>query len=238
MNDSIDQVIRQYIDFINSQVGVYMDALAGFSGHYTRTEIKIQRIYRNKNKRVSDEGHPVFVYAQYEDPSQQKFIHNRIIRAKDYISDNSPGGLNEQQLSHAVIVFLFTYWEKEIRPRLATLKNCELTEIKSEIMGDLRILRNVILHSNGVIHKDKFNDLKKIKDMFIIDAPVRVSYIGMHRIFVLIKQDCARMLFEWVGTPSAPVKPDEVSEIMIDQTGGFFVSTNTGRNFKFENPNR
>jgi hypothetical protein len=107
MRESADQVIRQYIDFVNNQVGVYMDALAGFAGHYTRTEIKMQRILRKEKTRLSDEGHPVSVYAQYEDPSQQKFIHNRIIRAKDYLSNNSPGGSNEQQHSHAVIVFLF-----------------------------------------------------------------------------------------------------------------------------------
>lgn len=186
MSESTDQVIRQYIDFVNNQVGVYMDALAGFAGHYARTEISMQRILKKEKLRPNDESHPVLVYTQYEDPSQQKFIHNRIIRAKDYISNNSPGGFNEQQHSHAVIVFLFTYWEDEIRPRLANLKNCGLNEIKSEIMGDLRIVRNVILHSKGIIRNDKFNELKKLKDMFIVNEPVHVSYVGMHHIFVLI----------------------------------------------------
>ena len=238
MRESADQVIRQYIDFVNNQVGVYMDALAGFAGHYTRTEIKMQRIFRKEKTRLSDEGHPVFVYDQYEDPSQQKFIHNRIIRAIDYLSNNSPGGSNEQQLSHAVIVFLFTYWEDEIRLRLAVLKDCELNEIKSDIMGDLRILRNVILHSKGIIRNDKYNELKKLNDMFVVDEPVLFSYVCMHRIFVLIKQDCARMLFEWIGETNMPVQPEEVAEISIDETGSFFVTTNSGKTFKREAPNR
>ena len=238
MRESVDQVIRQYIDFVNHQVGVYMDALAGFAGHYARTEIKMQRILRKEKTSRSDEGHPVLVYVSYEDPSQKKSIHNRIIRAKDYLSINSPGGSNEQQHSHAVLVFLFTYWEDEIRPRLAALKKINLQEIRSDIMGDLRILRNVILHSKGIIRRDKYNELKKLKDMFVVDQLVHVSYEGMHRIFVLIKQDCARMLFEWIGETNMPVQPEEIAEISIDQTGSFFVTSNTGRTFRREAPNR
>lgn len=237
MKESVDQVIREYIDFVNQQVGVYMDALAGFAGHNTRVEIKLQHILRKEKSRIGDDGHPVFVYTSYEDPSQKKSIHNRIIRAKDYLSINSPGGSNEQQHSQAVLVFIFTYWEDEIRPRLATLKNIELQEIKSDIMGDLRILRNVILHSKGIIRRDKHNELKKLSDMFVVDQPVHVSYEGMHRIFVLIKQDCARMLFEWIGETDMPVQPEEIADIAIDQTGSFFVQNHKGRVFRRENTN-
>lgn len=31
--ESFDSIIKEYIDFVNQQVGVYMDALAGFAGH-------------------------------------------------------------------------------------------------------------------------------------------------------------------------------------------------------------
>lgn len=231
MKESVEQVIRQYIDFVNNQVGVYMDALAGFAGHYTRIELKVQRILRKANSRRDDKGHQVLVYASYEDPSQQISIHNRIIRARDYLSANSPGGSNEQQHSQAVLVFLFTYWEDEIRPRLAKLKNIELQEIRSNIMGDLRILRNVILHSKGIIRREKHKELKKLSDMFVVDQPVHVSYEGMHRIFVLIKQDCARMLFEWLGETDTPVQPEEVADVAIDHTGSLFVKNDTGRLF-------
>ena len=33
MAESFDDVVREYIDFVNQQVGMYMDALAGFAGH-------------------------------------------------------------------------------------------------------------------------------------------------------------------------------------------------------------
>jgi len=31
-----DEVVREYIDFVNEQVGAYMSALAGFAGHHAR----------------------------------------------------------------------------------------------------------------------------------------------------------------------------------------------------------
>jgi hypothetical protein len=217
VGEAFDDVIREYIDFVNRQVGVYMDALAGFAGHQIRIERQVHRINRPVESHVDSKGQRVVVYTSYEDPTQPDVIHNRIIRAIDYIAANSQGGSNEQQHSEAVLVFLFTYWEDEIRPRLAASKSVELQEIRSDIMGDLRILRNVILHSKGIIGPEKHKALKKLRDMFVVDQPVHLSYGGMHRIFVLIKQDCARMLFEWLGVKDSPIQPEEMVDLAIQK---------------------
>jgi len=217
MSESFDHAIREYIDFVNRQVGVYMDALAGFAGHRTRIERQVHRISRPVSSHVDEKGQRVVVYASYEDPSQPDVIHNRIIRASDYIATNSPGGSNEQQHSQAVLVFLFTYWEDEIRPRIAALKSVESREIRSDIMGDLRTLRNVILHSKGIMRREDYQKLKKLGDMFAIDQPVHIPYESMHQIFVLIKQDCARMLFEWKGVTDAPIQPEEIVDVAIQK---------------------
>lgn len=217
MSEAFDDVIREYIEFVNRQVGVYMDALAGFAGHHTRIERQVHRISRPVNSHIDNTGQRVVVYTSYEDPAQPDIIHNRIIRAAEYMAANSEGGSNEQQHAQAVLVFLFTYWEDEIRPRLATSKSVELEEIRSDIMGDLRILRNVILHSKGIIRPEKYKDLKKLNNMFVVDQPVHVSYEDMHRIFVLIKQDCARMLFEWLGVKDTPIQPEEMVDLAIQK---------------------
>jgi hypothetical protein len=84
-------------------------------------------------------------------------------------------------------------------------------------MGDLRILRNVILHSKSILRLDKQKELRKLADMFAVDQPLHLSYEGMHQIFVLIKQDCGRMLFEWLGVKGAPITPEEVLDIAIQR---------------------
>ncbi len=215
MTEAFDDVIREYIDFVNRQVHVYMDALAGFAGHHTRVERQVHRINRPVKSRVDNTGQRVVVCASYEDPTQPDVILNRIIRASDYISANSENGSNAQQHSQAILVFLFAYWDEEIRPRLAALKKVEPREIESDVMGDLRLLRNDILHNKSIISPKTYNGLRKLSDMFVADQPVHIPYENMHKIFVLIKQDCARMLFEWLGVKDAPIQPEDIKDIAI-----------------------
>ena len=165
MSEHYDDVVREYIDFVNKQVGTYMDALAGFAGHYTRVQRQVHRISRPVGKRQQN-GETIIVHASYEDPSKPDIIHNRIVRADTYIEANSPCGSNEQRHARAIVVFLFTYWEDEIRPRLATAKGVSVNDIESDIMGDLRILRHAILHAKSSIRPDEHRRLKVVGSMF------------------------------------------------------------------------
>jgi len=215
MEQNFDLIIREYIDFVNAQVGVYMDALAGFAGHRVRVERQVHRVNRPSRIKKAEDGTNIVVWASYEDPSQPDIIHNRIIRTEEYIKANSPHGSNEQQHSQAILVFLFTYWEDEIRPKLAASINKNVNAIRSDIMGDLRIIRNVILHSKGILRQDKYKELCKLNNMFSVDETVHPSYDDMHKIFVLIKQDCARMLFEYLGTSPPGFTHEDISDLAI-----------------------
>jgi hypothetical protein len=66
--NSADYIIREYIDFVNQQVGVYMDAMAGFAGHHARVERQVCRVMRKSKLKENDEQ--PMVWASYEDPSK------------------------------------------------------------------------------------------------------------------------------------------------------------------------
>ena len=180
MSEPFDTVIREYIDFINQQIGVYMDALAGFEGHRTRVGRQVHRVNRATKIPKDQNGETVVVWSCYEDPTKPDIILNRVIKADDYVAANSIGGVNEQQQARSFLIFLFTYWEDEIRPRLFSAKDVELNEIRSDIMGDLRILRHAILHAKSIVRKDEYNRLKKLQHMFQADKVVQFSYEDMH----------------------------------------------------------
>ncbi len=217
MNEAFDDVIREYIDFVNQQVGVYMDALAGFAGHYARVERQVHRVNRPVRSEIDGAGQQVVVWASYEDPTNPDVIHNRIIRAEDYLAANATGGSNEQQHAKAIVVFLFASWEDEIRPRLAAARGVTVHDIRCDAMGDLRILRNVILHAKSIMRSDKHADLKKLGELFPVDRPIRLSYESMQKIFVVVKQDCGRLLLEWLGVKDAPIQPEEIVDIAIQK---------------------
>ena len=100
---------------------------------------------------------------------------------------------------------------------ISKAKGVPVNEIRCDAMGDLRILRNVILHSKSIMRADKHAELKKLSGLFTVDEPLALSYEGMHKIFVAVKQDCGRLLFEWLGVTDAPIKPEEIADIAIQK---------------------
>ncbi len=95
MSEKLDDIIHEYIDFVNKQVCVYMDAMSGFAGNKVLIERQVHRISKATGIRYNKCGNKVVMRTSYEDPSQPGVIHQRILRVKDHISDNSPGGSNE-----------------------------------------------------------------------------------------------------------------------------------------------
>jgi hypothetical protein len=217
MAEKFDDVISEYIDFVNRQVGVYMDAMAGFAHNKVKIERQVHRVSRAIGARLNEWGQPVVVWSSYEDPSQPDIIHNRIVRADEYLAANSPGGSNEQQHVRAVLIFLVTYWECSIRPRLANAKGVARNDIKSGAMGDLTIVRNAILHANGVIRISEHKRINLLSRIFPPEKVVFVSYDDMHRVFYTIKQDVARLMFDWLGIQDAPFDPSELRGIAIQR---------------------
>lgn len=216
MTERFDDVMSEFLAFVDQQVGMYIDALAGFAGHHTQVELQVHRVNRPIEKRIED-GMQVVVWASYEDPTKPDIIHNRIIRAGDYLRANAPGGSNEQQHARAVLIFLFTFWEDQYRPRLASAKNVELNRVKSDVMGDLRIIRHAILHAKGIVRSEEHRRIRKLGHLVPVNMPIDLPSEVMREIFMLIKQDCARLMFDWLGIKDAPVRPEELVGFAIQR---------------------
>jgi hypothetical protein len=116
-------VLRGFIDFLNRQVGVYCDCLAGFYGNKVRVERQVARVTRPVSRRIEN-GQPVIVWASLEDLTRPNVIHHRIMRADEFIRANSEAAFNEQQVCWSIIVFVFAYWDEEIRPQIAKIQRC------------------------------------------------------------------------------------------------------------------
>lgn len=211
-----DDVVKEFIDFVNLQVGVYMNSIAGFSGAKMQMERQVARILRAQSRKKDARGDQVITHQSFEDPQRPDVVHSRIVTAENFIKENSPGGVNQRQLSYSVIVFIYTYWEDEIRPRLAKAVGKDDKSVTSDIMGDLRCIRNSILHTKGVFTPEWHGKLMVLKDCFAEDEQIEISYELMHQIFVKIKQGCAKLLFEWLGV-------DPEGQFDIDQLKGLAI---------------
>jgi hypothetical protein len=216
MKEGFDSILRDYIEFVDRQSGMYMDALSGFAGNRKEIERQVHLASHAVRTSLGSDGVPVIMRASYEDPTKPDVIHQRIIKVVDYLAENADGGSHEQQHAQAVIVFLYTYWELETRPRLAAIKGCDPNEITSPIMGELRVLRNVILHAQGIVRADKLRSMPKLGNWFVVDQLIQVSFENMKQIFIWLHQACALLLFERMNIPDAKEKAAQIVTLAFE----------------------
>jgi hypothetical protein len=210
------EILRGFIDFLNREVGVYSACLAGFEGNRVRIERQIARAQHAVSRGV-EHGHPTIVYASVEDPKRPDVIHHRIVKADEFIAENSQSGFNEQQTCWGIVVFIFTFWDDEIRPQIAKVRGVPPKDVRVDALGDLRILRNSIVHRRGRLSADDHAKLKIMAGLFRAESYLTFSHEQMHQVFVHIKQAIAALILEYTGhLPGAP-DPNSLVDIAISR---------------------
>ena len=211
-------ILRDFIDFINNQVGVYMDCLAGFEGNIVRIHRQVARVQRPVGRQIVD-GQPVMMYASVEDLGAPDVIHHRIVRAQDFLSVNAEAGFNEQQVCWSIVVFLFAYWEEQARPRIAAVRGVKLDDVKVDALGDLRLIRNSIIHEKGVLLSEDHARLKRVAALLKPDRKISFTHDQMHALFIALKQAIAELILSYTGhLPGAP-DPSRIVDIAIQNAG-------------------
>jgi hypothetical protein len=59
-------------------------------------------------------------------------------------------GPAETRLGHQWIAYVFAGWQEGFRPRLAACHGCPKADLRYPVLGDLRHLRNDVIHHRGV----------------------------------------------------------------------------------------
>lgn len=209
-------VLREFIEFVNRQVGVYCDCLSGFQGNKVRVERQMPCLQKPTSRRIED-GQPVITYVSVEDPARPDVLHQRIIRADDYIKVNSEAAYNEQQVCWAIVVFIFATWDEEIRSRIARIRGVEPNTIRLDEMGDLRILRKAIIHNSGIVTAAEHAKLKKMTDICQPDMKLAFTHDQMHTLFVHVKRSIGRLMtWPFAHLPGAP-DPDSIVGVAISK---------------------
>jgi hypothetical protein len=208
-------ILRCFIDFVNRQVGVYCDCLASFRGNKVRIERQVPRALHPVGRRV-ESGRPVIVHASVEDPKSPDVIHHRIVRADEFISANSEAGFNEQQLCWSIIVFIYAYWDEEIRLQIAKVRGVATGDVVLDELGDLRILRRSIVHNGGSVSTAEYSKLKLMTSLCRPGEKIALTHDQMHHVFVYVKQAVGRLILEYTGQlPGAP-DPTDIVGVAIE----------------------
>ena len=158
--------IDDYIFIIDGIYGATFDATYGFS-------LQLQEIIDEQeiatSALLSDEEKHALIYEldkktlTYSHTGQQVPAHATTIG--NYKIRNCSAGPNYRWITNMATVSIFEYWEATFRAEIAKLLGIGKDELLIDELGDLRLLRNAILHKLGRGTKDlekakKFNWFK------------------------------------------------------------------------------
>lgn len=148
------KVLHEFLLLSRDLVGVYFDATVGFYRNRIGLEKDQLRMFEKFHK-----NDPNYTLEQLDDApymygegdpnvSMPEIFHYSI--QKEYKQRNSEDGKNYQFIGNMCLITIYQYWEDFYRGELAKSYSIEKDELKSDLFGDIRLIRHSIIHHNSV----------------------------------------------------------------------------------------
>ncbi|VVT49259.1 hypothetical protein UYSO10_2734 [Kosakonia radicincitans] len=84
------------------------------------------------------------------------------VSMNDLILKGGRDGELSDSLSKLFIVHFYTLWNDKYRPSIAKCLNIKNNDLKCDFFGEIRIIRNAIVHGNSKLTDDDISKLKKL----------------------------------------------------------------------------
>jgi hypothetical protein len=182
-------IIKEYIKILDSIYGVFLDGCQGFSSAKSLFE-KSQLLTLEKNKRLHEDNQhkkgvhynlsikefdaSCMIYSKGKKGESDYRVLHYCPTQGEYKRRNSPDGENYRFIGNMALISIYEYWESSCRNKVAAFYGVKQKQIKSEIFGDLRLIRNSIIHHAGIalpeIEKCKRFNWYKNGDTIFIDG--------------------------------------------------------------------
>jgi hypothetical protein len=134
----VAQLAAGLVAEINGAYGLYLDATSGFKENVARI---VSTGAKDDTQLLMGKGAP-------NDPANV-LQHQTTVGI--YKARNRHDGPNSSRLARYLIVIVYELWEAEYRGAIAEAVGIARDDLKSPVFGDLRLLRNAILHKKGVL---------------------------------------------------------------------------------------
>jgi hypothetical protein len=135
--------IFEFEEIVNMIVGVYYDATIGFD------------IYQDRLRKIQPNSSPSTSLSYGDtnpDDPVAKVEHSALF--SEVISRNTQTGSNFRFIGNMCLISIYQYWEDDYRKKIAELLGKKKNALKEPIMGDMRLLRNSIIHHRAITKKE------------------------------------------------------------------------------------
>ena len=139
---AVQRALEEFIDECHSAFICYFGAVMGMDN---TKDILAQEYERNS---------PVTI--EFSDNDATDLVRTRIL-GNAAIEMFSSGGRFERLQSRSLVIAIFTEWEAVTRRKLATLLGVKTDDIKSDLLGGWRCLRNWLVHKDGDAEEQYFD---------------------------------------------------------------------------------
>lgn len=97
-------------------------------------------------------------------PGEADYI--AVVNVNNIIERSKKFGDFEDIISKQTFFYIYTIWDVKYRKLMAKELNTETRNIKCDILGDVRLLRNEIAHKNATLSKEIHGSLLVLQDLF------------------------------------------------------------------------
>ncbi|WP_226367831.1 hypothetical protein [Pseudonocardia sp. ICBG162] len=155
--ETVDSIMGEFHTFLNDAAGVLGYALTGVQ----LSSLQFEASCKQFGDQASGVPVEMTVLVDGEDASRVETFH---VWRQDAVRENlADGGLVQAQIGHQWLLMVFHAWEDEYRPRLAVARQMSIAEVSDPVLGDLRHMRNDIVHHRGVATQKNSGRCEQLK---------------------------------------------------------------------------
>ena len=90
------------------------------------------------------------------------------MKIREFLEGLVEGGEFENQHAKAFLVFVFHLWEEKYRPAISRVLSVDVKQVKCDLMGDIRLVRNLIIHEDTVVPRGFVDKLALLQEIWTI----------------------------------------------------------------------
>jgi hypothetical protein len=161
---TVDQVLRDLERLLAMAAGTHALAVDGI-------RLKFKQLMSLPRDPANPDALIYFGIGDPNDAASQKYAA--------WTRSNLPMMLDEdgfviRQLGQQWAVFVFDEWDSWVRKRLAEAHGCDKNDIQVDVFGDLRLIRNDIIHNGGTA-SEKWSGKARVLKWFVPGHPITIS---------------------------------------------------------------
>jgi len=152
------RVADEFVGAVDTCFGLYLDCSQGFRQNRDQmAKDQLSALGRFPNtpgiKSVEDLDGVEYFVAPGSPNDPATILYHRCTQG-EFKERNTPSGKNDLFIGRYCIVWLYECWESEYRDRLAHAVDLTREDLRHDVFGDLRYLRNAIIHNQGLATRE------------------------------------------------------------------------------------